>query len=100
VHSTPSGRKQYHIACRRGDLAEYLLVPGDSDRVSKIARFWESAREVSCHREFRSCSGVYKNVAVSALSSGIGPSCMAIAVNEASNVGVNTFVRVGSTGAI
>ena len=100
MHSTVSTRKQYHIACGRGDLAEYLLVPGDPDRVPRIAKFWDSAREVSSHREFRSYSGRYKGVPISALSSGIGPACMAIAVNESSNIGVNTFIRVGSAGAI
>lgn len=100
VHPTVSSGKQYHIACGKGDLAEYLLVPGDPERVPKIASFWDSAKEVSCHREFRSFTGKYKSVAISALSSGIGPACMAIVVNEASRVGVHTFIRVGSTGAI
>jgi uridine phosphorylase len=81
-------------------LAEYLLVPGDPDRVSRIVKFWGSVRKVSSHREFCSYSGKYKGVPISALSSGIGPACMAIAVNESSSIGVNTFIRVGSTGAI
>lgn len=100
VHPTVSSGKQYHIACGKGDLTEYLLVPGDPERVPKIASFWDSAKEVSYHREFRSFTGKYKSVAISALSSGIGPACMAIVVNEASRVGVHTFIRVGSTGAI
>jgi uridine phosphorylase len=100
MHSTASSRKQYHIACGPGDLAEYLLVPGDPDRVPKIAKFWDSAKRVSSHREFSSYKGRYKDVPISALSSGIGPACMAITVNEASNIGVSTFIRVGSTGAI
>lgn len=100
LHAKSSNGKQYHIACEQGDLAEYLLVPGDPDRVPKIATSWDSAKEVSNNREFRSFTGTYKRVPVSALSSGIGPACMAIAVNEASNIGVKTFIRVGSTGAI
>lgn len=96
---TYSGR-QYHIACGRGDLAEYLLVPGDPDRVPKIVGLWDSSKEISCHREFRSFTGKYRGVPISALSSGIGSACMAIAVNEASRVGVHTFIRVGSTAAI
>jgi uridine phosphorylase len=100
VHSTVSEGKQYHIGCRKGDLAEYLLVPGDPERVPKIAGFWDSAKEICCHREFRSFTGKYKGVPLSVLSSGIGPACMAIVVNEASCVGVDTFIRVGSTGAI
>lgn len=100
MHPTTIDDKQYHIACGKGDLAEYLLVPGDPDRVPKIARFWDSSEEVSCHREFRSFTGKYKDVPISALSSGIGPACMAIVVNEASRIGVDTFIRVGSSGAI
>lgn len=92
--------KQYHIACAKGNLAKYLLIPGDPDRVPKIASFWDTAHEVSCHREFRSFTGKYKGVPISAISSGIGPSCMAIVVNEAAAIGVETFIRVGSTGAI
>ncbi|MEM2987565.1 MAG: nucleoside phosphorylase, partial [Candidatus Bathyarchaeia archaeon] len=100
MHQTWGSGKQYHIACGKGDLAEYLLVPGDPDRVPKIVKFWDSAREISCHREFRSFTGVYKGVPISAMSSGIGPACMAIVVNEASAIGVHTFIRVGSCGAI
>ncbi|MEM2936989.1 MAG: nucleoside phosphorylase [Candidatus Bathyarchaeia archaeon] len=100
MHRLEPGEKQYHIACRKGDLTGYLLVPGDPDRVPKIAKFWDLAKEVSCRREFRSFTGKYKGVPISALSSGIGPACMAIVVNEASALGVHTFIRVGSTGAI
>ena len=100
MHPSAFEGKQYHITCAKGDLAKYLLVPGDPDRVSKIAQFWDSAKEVSCNREFRSFTGKYKSVPVSALSSGIGPACMAIVVNEALRIGVSTFIRVGSTGAI
>lgn len=100
MHSIKKDKRQYHIACKKGDLAKYLLVPGDPDRVPKIAKFWDSARDVSCHREFRSATGTYKGVPISAISSGIGPACMAIVVNEASAIGAHTFIRVGSSGAI
>lgn len=101
MHPTSAGAgEQYHIRCKRGDLAKYLLVPGDPDRVPKIAKFWDESREVACHRGFRSFTGKYKRVPISAMSSGIGPAAMAILVNEAANVGVETFVRVGSTGAV
>ncbi len=100
MHRLGSDGEQYHIACREGDLADYLLLPGDPDRVIKIVKFWDSAEEVSSRREFRSFTGKYGGVPISVLSTGIGPACMAIAVNEASNVGVRTFIRVGSTAAI
>ena len=100
MHSKTSSEKQYHIQCSPGDLAEFLLVPGDPDRVPKIAKFWDTSKEVATNREFRSFTGKYHGLPISALSSGIGPACMAIAVNEAATIGVKNFIRVGSTGAI
>jgi len=100
LHKTEVGGKQYHIRCGRGDLTRHLLIPGDPDRVPKIAKFWDEAKEISAHREFRAFKGKYKGIEISALSSGIGPACMAIAVNEAAKIGVKTFVRVGSCGSI
>jgi uridine phosphorylase len=100
MRPTASNSRQYHIACKRGDLAEYVLVPGDPDRVPKISKLWDSAKKIAAHREFSSFTGKYKGVPISALSSGIGPASIAIAVNEASTIGVRTFIRVGSTGAI
>ena len=41
-----------------------------------------------------------RGVPISVMSSGIGPACMAIVVNEASRIGVRTFIRVGNTGTI
>ena len=92
--------KQYHICCGRGDLDETLIVPGDPDRIPKIAALWDSSVEVAGNREFRSAKGIYQGLHLSALSSGIGPACMAIAINEASRIGVKNFIRVGSTGAL
>ncbi len=92
--------KQYHICCGPNDLEETLLVPGDPDRIPKIARSWDYSKEVASNREFRSIKGAYRGLPISAISSGIGPACMAIVVNEASKVGVKNFIRVGSTGAL
>ena len=75
-------------------------MPGDPDRVSKISGLWDERREVAYNREFLSHTGKYKSHPISALSSGIGPGAMAIVVNEVSNIGVKTLIRVGSTGAI
>lgn len=91
---------QYHINCKPGDLADYLLLGGDPERVPKMAKQWTKAKEVSSHREFRTFTGIYKDVKVSAMSSGIGPAATAIVVNEAAKIGVNTFIRVGSCGAL
>jgi uridine phosphorylase len=99
MHHTPKDA-QYHINCKHGDLARYLLVTGDPERVPKIAKHWTSVKEVSSHREFRAFKGAFKGVEISAISSGIGPAAMSIVVNEAANIGAQTFIRVGSCGAL
>lgn len=92
--------KQYHIQCRKGDLSPYVLLPGDPDRVIKIAQLWDSYTEVSYHREYRSVRGCYKKVDISCISTGIGSPSAGIAVEELARIGCHTLMRVGSTGVI
>jgi uridine phosphorylase len=68
--------------------------------VPKIAKFWDSAHEVSSHREYRIWSGMIDGTMVSACSTGIGCPAAAIAVEELSRIGANTFIRVGSCGSL
>jgi uridine phosphorylase len=91
---------QYHIQCRKGDLSPYVLLPGDPDRVAKIASIWDSYTEIAFHREYRSVRGTYKNADISCVSTGIGSPSAAIAVEELARIGCHTLIRVGSTGSI
>ena len=94
------GRPQYHIRLKPGDAGEYVLLPGDPDRVLRIARQLENPQEIVFHREYRTVTGTYRGIRVSATSTGIGCPSAAIAVEELANIGVRGFVRVGSTGAL
>ncbi|OGG14182.1 uridine phosphorylase [Candidatus Gottesmanbacteria bacterium RIFCSPHIGHO2_01_FULL_46_14] len=94
------GGKQYHIECGSGDVAPFVLVPGDPARVGKIASLWDSAREVANHREYHTMTGKFQGVPITCTSSGIGGPSLAIAVDELCRIGVDTFIRVGSTGGI
>lgn len=94
------GEELYHVRVKPGEAAEYVLVPGDPERVPKIAKFWDEAREVSFHREFRLWTGRIEGKPISACSTGIGAPSAAIAVEELARAGAKTFIRVGSTGAI
>ncbi len=91
---------QYHIACKPGDVSRYVLLPGDPGRVPKISSLWDEAREIAFHREYRTHTGKYKGVPISVTSTGIGGPSTAIAVEELAAIGADTFIRVGSTGAI
>ncbi|MDO8451388.1 MAG: nucleoside phosphorylase [bacterium] len=94
------GGKQYHIECGPGDVAPSVLVPGDPARVNKIASLWDSVHEVANHREYHTMTGMFEGVPISCTSSGIGSPSLAIAVDELSRIGADTFIRVGSTGGI
>lgn len=94
------GRAQYHIHVKPGEVGKYVLLPGDPDRVLRIAKYLDDAHEVAFHREHRTWTGTYKGITVSATSTGMGTPSTAIAVEELANVGATHFVRVGSTGAL
>jgi len=91
---------QYHIQCKPGDVARYVLLPGDPERVDVISSFWDEREEIAYHREFKTHTGKYKGVSISATSTGIGSPSAVIAVEELARIGADTFIRVGSTGAI
>ncbi|OYT59929.1 uridine phosphorylase [Euryarchaeota archaeon ex4484_178] len=102
LSENPRERKdvQYHIQCRPGDVARYVLLPGDPERVDVISSFWDERREIAYHREFKTHTGKYRGVAISATSTGIGSPSAVIALEELARIGADTFIRVGSTGAI
>jgi uridine phosphorylase len=91
---------QYHLMIKPGDVAKYVLLPGDPERVPIIARFWDKAWHVASHREYVTYSGYYKGVFISATSTGIGAPATAIAFEELARVGAEVFIRVGTTGAL
>ncbi len=92
--------RQYHIDCCQGDVARYVLLPGDPARILTISKLWDSFREVARHREYSTNTGVYKGVPISAVSTGIGSPSAGIAVEELARIGADTMIRVGSCGAI
>jgi len=100
VHPQTKTGAQYHIGCKKGDVGRYVFLPGDPDRVPKIAEFWDSAREVSSHREYRVWTGRLDGIRVSACSTGIGGPAVAIAFEELATIGADTFIRVGTCGAL
>lgn len=94
------GKRQYHVRLGPGDVGKYVLLPGDPDRVLRIAKYLDDPREIAFHREHRTVTGSYRGIVVSATSTGMGCPSAAIAVEELANIGATHFIRVGSTGAL
>jgi uridine phosphorylase len=97
----PAGERQYHIGLGPGELAEYILLPGDPDRTTRIASRFESIELEQRHREFASATGQYRGQRVSVVSTGIGTDNVEIVVAEILAITERpTFIRVGSCGAL
>ncbi|HEX7949865.1 MAG TPA: nucleoside phosphorylase [Candidatus Limnocylindrales bacterium] len=97
----PAGERQYHIGLGPGELAEYVLLPGDPDRTARIASRFESIELEHRHREFASVTGRYRGRRVSVVSTGIGTDNVEIVVAEILAITERpTFIRVGSCGAL
>ena len=104
-HSESGGQataedRQYHVAVAPEDVADTVLLPGDPERVEKVTALWDDHEERADHREYRTATGTYDGTPISVTSTGIGSPSAAIAVEELARVGVDTFIRVGSCGAI
>jgi len=92
--------KQPHLLVEPGDLADVALLPGDPDRVDRIAGHCESATTLTDNREYRVVQATYGGRPVTVCSTGVGSPSAAIAVEELAAVGVETFLRVGTCGAL
>ena len=96
-----AGERQYHIELGPGELAEYVLLPGDPDRTARIASRFESIEFERRHREFASVTGQYRGQRVSVVSTGIGTDNVEIVMAEILAISERpTLIRVGSCGAL
>ena len=97
----PDEERQYHIALGPGELADLILLPGDPDRIARIAERLDSIEVERRHREFVSVTGMHRGRRISAVSTGIGADNVEIVMAEIlAIVERPTFVRIGSSGAL
>jgi len=92
--------RQFHIHCVPGDVGRYCLLPGDPGRCEKIAAYFDNPVHVATNREYNTWTGTLLGEKVSVCSTGIGGPSAVIAMEELHNIGVDTFVRVGTCGGI
>ena len=94
--------KLYHINLSRSDIqgARYAILPGDPDRVPKIANFFDNPQKIGQKREYTSYLGQIDGENVLCVSTGIGGPSAAICIEELRQLGVETFIRVGTSGGM
>lgn len=92
--------KQPHLLVEAGDVHSTVLLPGDPDRVDRIASHCDESTLMAENREYRVVNATYDGVDVTICSTGIGAPSAAIAVEELVAVGVERFIRVGTCGGL
>lgn len=89
-----------HIAAKKVDFAQTVLMPGDPLRAKFIAEnFLDNTRLVNNLRGVQGYTGYYKNKRVSVMASGMGQPSIGIYSYELFNFyDVENIIRVGSCG--
>lgn len=91
-----------HIAAKRGEIAETVLLPGDPRRAEHIAKhFLQGAERYNSVRSMSGFTGYYREKPISVQGSGMGQPSLGIYVHELiHDFGVKRIIRVGSCGAL
>lgn len=92
----------FHLGLTRAMLkgAKIAIVPGDPARSERIAKLMEQPEFLCNTREFTSWLGYLNGQPVVVCSTGIGGPSVSICVEELAQLGIRTFLRIGTTGAI
>lgn len=98
--SIMDGERQFHIRTLPEDVGRYVILPGDPNRVSKIAQMLDDAVQVAQNREYNVYTGTLEGEKVTVCSTGIGGPSAAIAVEELIKCGADTFIRIGTSGGM
>ena len=72
----------YHLALKKEDIADTVILVGDMSRVEQVSSFFDEIRIQKQNREFKTHTGIYKGKEISVMSTGIGTDNIDIALNE------------------
>ncbi len=92
----------YHIELSKNMLcgAKYALLPGDPGRVEGIAKNFSNPQNLAMHREYTSWLCYCNSIPILVCSTGMGGPSVAIGMEELAQIGIENFIRVGTTGSI
>ena len=92
----------YHIQLRKEDLkgAKYAIMAGDPGRIPKIAACLKNSHKLTTNREYTSYLGELEGENVLVISHGIGGPSTAICVEELALLGIENFIRIGTSGGM
>ena len=90
-----------HVHGNSGDVAPYVLLPGDPNRSKYIAEaFLENPVMYTDYRGLFGYTGTYKGIRISVQTTGMGCPTTAIVLEELIQLGAKCVQRVGTCGAL
>ena len=89
-------KRLLHTNLCKGEVGRYAIIPGSPQRVERIAKYLDNPEKLRVNREYETWVGYLEGEKVIVMSTGIGGPSTAIAVEELYELGVDTFIRVGS----
>ncbi|MFX1286612.1 MAG: nucleoside phosphorylase [Promethearchaeota archaeon] len=94
--------KHYHINLSKEDLegAQHMFIVGDPARTESIAKHLKDPQEIAFNREYRTFIAYIDESPVVISSMGIGGPSTAIGLEEFGRCGINTTIRVGTSGIL
>lgn len=93
-------REQLITGLKPGQVADYVLLCGEPERVPRISSVLTDVEETCRVREYTVHKGNLNGTPVTVASTGIGGPSTAILLEELANLGAHTFIRIGTSGGI
>jgi len=89
-----------HLKAKEGDVAERVIISGDSERVKQMSTMLDGARVVNENRGFLMYTGTYGPYPVTLATHGIGGPSASIVIEELIMLGAREIVRLGTAGSL
>ena len=104
----------YHLGIKKGEIAQNVFIVGDPARAIRVSKQFDRIDCEVSNREYLTFTGVYKDIPVSVIGTGIGTDNVEIALVEAfiahefnlkngtrdQNCPPMTIIRLGTSGGI
>lgn len=92
---------ELHLHAEPGNVAPFVLLPGDPNRAKLIAEtFLDAPQRYTDYRGLWGYTGHYKGSRVSVQTTGMGCPSLAIVTEELVRLGAQTLLRVGTAGIV
>ncbi|SRR5579883_164268 len=89
-------RSAWYIGCRADEIGDSAILVGDPGRIPRLARALDRPQMLDERRGLRAVTGWRGERRITAVAFGMGAPIAAIVLHELRDLGVHTFLRIGT----